>query len=102
MVKIKTTKPKKPKYDLIVQIGKDNQSFKRKVFKGIPESDNYEKLVEKILTIESFKIMQGVKITLKFKGKKAERFLPSFKARLCFNNKLNAFFLFKNLHVMFK
>ena len=92
MTKTKTTKPM---YKLTVKIGKINA--KGKVYKF-----NTNNPVKALLTINIPKMMEEVTFTLVKDGKTATRSMNSFQARRIFNNELNAFYLIKNMHWIFK
>ena len=82
------------KYNLIVKIGKTDKRIKKFMNTTDPIKD--------LLSIKDEKIMEGVSITLEKDGKKAIRLLTSFRARLVFKNKLNAFHLIKTMHWILK
>jgi len=92
MTKTKTTKPM---YKLTVKIGKINA--KGKVYKF-----NTNNPVEALLSINIPKMMEEVTFTLVKDGKTATRSMNAFQARRIFNNELNAFYLIKNMHFIFK
>jgi len=92
MTKTKTTKPM---YKLTIKIGK--KEVKGKVFKF-----NTNDPVKALLTISIPKMMEEVTFTLVKDGKTATRSMNSFQARRIFNNELNAFYLIKNMHWIFK
>jgi len=85
---------KKIKYKLKVKIGK---KMNGKVF-NFTSNDP----VEDILSINIDKLVEPVAVTLEKDGLKATRQLQAFKARMCFNNKLHAFYLIKNMHWILK
>jgi len=82
------------KYNLIIKIGKTKERIKK--FMDIEDP------VKALLSMPDEKIMEGVIITLETDGKRAERALTSFKARMAFKNKLNAFYLIKQMHWILK
>lgn len=88
-------KPKKPTYKLTVQIGK--KRTKDKVLKFATNDP-----VKSLLSIKIPKVVEGVIFTLEKDGKVAQRRMLSFQARRVFENKLNAFFLIKNMHYILK
>jgi len=92
MTKTKTTKPM---YKLTIQIGK--REVKGKIYKF-----NTNDPVKALLTISIPKMMEEVTFTLVKDGKTATRSMNSFQARRIFNNELNAFYLIKNMHWIFK
>jgi len=81
-------------YNLIIKIGKTNKRIKK--FMKIEDP------VKALLSMPDEKIMEGVTIILEKDGMRAERPLPSFKARMAFKNKLNAFHLIKQMHWILK
>ena len=91
-------KPVKKLYRLIVQIGK--KKLKGKVYKF--NKNTRDGLVKALLTINIPKMMEVVTFTLKKDGKTSTRSMNAFQARRVFNNKLNAFFLIKHMHWVFK
>ena len=86
---------KKPIYKLVVQVGK--KDVKEKVYKF-----NTNDPVKALLSINIPKMMEEVTFTLVKDGKTATRSMNSFQARRIFNNELNAFYLIKNMHFIFK
>mgnify|MGYP001564806697 CR=1 FL=1 len=90
------TKPKI--YKLTVQIGKIKKKDKMFVF-----SKNTKKgLIKALLSIDIPKMMEEVTFTLEKDGKASTRDMNSLQARRIFNNKLNAFYLIKTMHWVFK
>lgn len=89
------TQQDKPMYKLTVQIGK--KDVKEKVYKFKTTNP-----VEALLSINIPKMMEGAHFTLEKDGKVAKRSLMSFQARRVLNNKLNAFYLIKNMHWILK
>lgn len=86
---------KKYKYQLKVQIGK--KAIKGKVFKF-----NTNDPVKSLLSINVPKLVEAATITLETEGKKATLPVRANRARLAFNNKLNAFFVIKVMRWLLK
>lgn len=89
------TQPGKPTYKLTVKIGKIKKKNRHFVFKT-------SNPVEALLSIDIPKMMEEVTFILEKDGKVATRSMNAFKARRIFNDKLNAFYLIKNMHFIFK
>ena len=81
-------------YKLKVKIGKKRNG---KVF-NFKSNDP----VKDLLSINLEKLVEPATITLEKGGLKATRSLQAFKARMCFNNELHAFYLIRNMHWILK
>jgi len=93
----KTSKNTKKDYKLTVIIGKVKRGVKTHKYEFKTNDP-----VKALLSIDVPKLVEGVTITLEKDGKVATRSLLSFQAKRAFNNKLNAFYLIKTMHWIFK
>lgn len=81
-------------YKLKVKIGKKRNG---KVF-----NFNSDDPVADLLSIDIEKLTEPVTITLEKDGLKATRILQAYKARRIFNNKLDAFYIIRDMHWILK
>ena len=82
------------KYKLKVKIGRKRNG---RVF-----NFNSDDPVKDILTIDIPKLVEPVTITLEKDGLKSTRILQAYKARRIFNNKLDAFYIIRDMHWILK
>ena len=82
------------KYKLKVKIGRKRNG---RVF-----NFNSDDPVADLLSIELEKLTEPVTITLEKDGLKSTRILQAYKARRIFNNKLDAFYIIRDMHWILK